>query len=84
MELLTGRVSNSVEVRSTIADTFAGRIHVEWDTAARVKGIARLFTEASITARPFFTKCGFVLLASQRVEKHGQVLTNFRMEKRLV
>jgi putative acetyltransferase len=54
------------------------------EAAARVKGFARLFTEASITARPFFAKRGFVLLASQRVEKRGQMPTNFRMEKRLV
>ena len=54
------------------------------ETAARDQGIPRLFTEASITARPFFEKRGFSLLAAQRVEKRGQTLTNFRMQKILV
>jgi putative acetyltransferase len=53
------------------------------EAAANVQGIARLFTEASITARPFFEKRGFSILESQRVEKRGQMLTNFRMQKTL-
>ena len=32
----------SVEVRSAIADTFAGRVHVEWDTTAPVTGLGQL------------------------------------------
>jgi putative acetyltransferase len=53
------------------------------EAAANLQGIARLFTEASITARPFFEKRGFSILESQRVEKRGQMLTNFRMQKTL-
>ncbi|SEC98570.1 Acetyltransferase, GNAT family [Rhizobiales bacterium GAS188] len=53
------------------------------EAAANMQGISRLFTEASITARPFFEKRGFSVLASQRVEKRGQMLTNFRMQKTL-
>jgi putative acetyltransferase len=51
------------------------------ETTAAEQGIRRLFTEASLTARPFFERRGFTTLASQRVEKRGQWLTNFRMEK---
>ena len=51
------------------------------EAAASVQGIPRLFVEASITARPFFEKRGFSVLASQRVAKRGQMLTNFRMQK---
>jgi putative acetyltransferase len=53
------------------------------EAAANAQGISRLFTEASITARPFFEKRGFAVLAAQRVEKRGQMLTNFRMQKTL-
>lgn len=53
------------------------------ETQARLWGLSRLFTEASITARPFFERRGFVLIAQQSVERRGQTLTNFRMEKRI-
>jgi len=44
-------------------------------------GITRLFTEASITARPFFERIGFQVIASQTVEHRGVSFTNFRMVK---
>lgn len=40
-------------------------------------------THASITARPFFEKRGYVVVQQQQVPLRGQVLTNFVMEKRL-
>ena len=46
-------------------------------------GLERVFTEASITALPFFTRRGFSVISSQTVECRGQTLTNCRMEKRL-
>ena len=46
-------------------------------------GLSRLFTEASITARPFFEAHGFVVLKEQTVLRNGVQLTNFAMEKRL-
>ena len=52
-------------------------------SAARAVGLARLFTEASITARPFFERRGFQLLQTQIVTRRGQDLTNFRMARRL-
>jgi putative acetyltransferase len=55
--------------------------HVE--TRARAAGLCRLTTEASLTARPFFARRGFVVLAEQTVSLRGQAMTNFRMEKRL-
>lgn len=54
------------------------------ETAARAADLARLFTEASITARPFFERRGFRLIAEQQVAARGVRLTNFRMEKFLV
>ncbi len=45
--------------------------------------IPRLHTEASITARPFFEKQGFVLVRQQEKPLRGQIFTNFIMEKNL-
>ena len=41
----------------------------------------RVYTHASITARPFFEKRGYRVLRSQQVERRGQRLENFVMEK---
>jgi len=51
--------------------------------AALEKGVTRVFTEASITARPFFERRGFAVIAEQTVPSRGEVFTNYRMEKRL-
>lgn len=51
------------------------------EEAARHQGLSRIFTEASITARPFFEKRGFVVDARQQVTKDGETFTNFRMHK---
>ena len=48
---------------------------------ARALSIARLFAEASITARPFFERQGFSLVRQQTVVRQGAELTNFVMEK---
>jgi putative acetyltransferase len=47
---------------------------------ARRVSLARLFTEASITARPFFEAQGFGVLAPQVVTCRGVEFVNFRME----
>ena len=43
--------------------------------------LPRLFVEASITARPFFERMGFLIIKEQQVFRRGQFLTNFVMEK---
>jgi putative acetyltransferase len=43
----------------------------------------QLFAEVSITARPFFERHRFVVLAVQQVVVRGVSLTNYRMERRL-
>lgn len=53
------------------------------EALARRQGLARLYAEVSITARPLFETCGFVVLASQTVEHRSQTFLNYRMEKRL-
>ena len=45
--------------------------------------VDRITVHASETARAFFEKQGYRMLRSQRVERRGQVLTNYVMEKEL-
>jgi putative acetyltransferase len=51
---------------------------------AEQTGLTRLFAEVSITARPFFERHGFVVLAEQQVVVRGVAMTNYRMEWRLL
>jgi putative acetyltransferase len=53
------------------------------ETAALELELPALFTEASITARPFFEARGFRVVRSQVAEVRGQCLVNFLMEKSL-
>jgi GNAT superfamily N-acetyltransferase len=45
--------------------------------------IERLFTEASITARLFFERKGFIVLQAEQVERQGLIFRRFVMEKNL-
>ena len=51
---------------------------------ARRLRVVRLFTEASITACPFFMSQGFAVLAPQVVVCRGAAFINYRMEQLLV
>ena len=51
------------------------------ESKARAEGMHRLFTEASITARPFFAGKGFTVLQKQEVLCGGARFTNYRMHK---
>jgi GNAT superfamily N-acetyltransferase len=53
--------------------------HIE--AIARQQSIPRLYTEASITARPFFERRGFETLGAQQVRRQGIVLRNYTMQK---
>jgi putative acetyltransferase len=44
-------------------------------------GLTRLFTEASITAKPFFLSQGYKIIHPQEVSCRGQILVNYLMEK---
>jgi putative acetyltransferase len=50
---------------------------------AKAEGLRRIFTEASITARPFFERRGFRVVREQTVVVRGVAMTNFAMEKPL-
>ena len=51
------------------------------ESQAKSLGIKKLFTEASITAKPFFERQGFTAIKQQEVERRGQKFINFVMEK---
>jgi putative acetyltransferase len=59
----------------------ASRLLERIEAEAQRLGLARLYTEASITARPFFLRRGFLVVAGQQVEVRGQTFRNYRMEK---
>jgi putative acetyltransferase len=48
---------------------------------ARCAGVTRRFTEASITARPFFEAQGFAVFGPQVVTCRGAEFVNYRMER---
>ncbi len=45
--------------------------------------IHRLYSEASITAKPFFLRMGFSIVKKQQVERRGESFINYAMEKYL-
>ncbi len=53
------------------------------EESARSRGITRLTVEASLIARPFFSHLGFTVINQQSVERSGERLVNFLMEKNL-
>jgi putative acetyltransferase len=53
------------------------------ERTAQERGLARLYAEASITARPVFERYGFCVITAQTVSRNGQDFTNYRMEKKL-
>ena len=60
-----------------VASALLDRIEAE----ARRLGLSRLYTEASITAEPFFRAKGFSIVRSQVVEVRGHTFRNFVMDK---
>lgn len=61
----------------------ASTLLITAEQAVRQRGMNRMTTEASLTALPFFKAQGFEVVKTQEIERRGQVLKNFRMEKHL-
>ena len=59
------------------------RLYEAVEQEARGQGLGWIFTEASITARPFFEQQGFRVVREQMVSRRGVSMTNFVMEKEL-
>lgn len=60
------------------------RLYEAVEREARALGLGRIFTEASITARPFFERQGFRVVRRRTVTVRGVSMTNFAMEKSLL
>jgi len=59
------------------------RLMAAIEADAQARGIARLTAHVSITARPFFQRRGFRVIAPQEVTRGGVALKNFQMAKEL-
>lgn len=71
-------------VRKDAVGRGVGRLLYEaLEREARRRGLERIFTESSITARPFFERRGFHALREQVVSRRGVSMMNVAMEKRL-
>jgi putative acetyltransferase len=60
------------------------KIYDAIETKAQELGLNRLYTEASITAKPFFLQKGFSIIREQQVERRGETFINYAMEKFLI
>jgi putative acetyltransferase len=83
-DLLDGRVLDMLYVdpvfkRRGVATALFARVL----SLAEEAGIANLETDASITARPFFERHGFVVVAEQTPRVRGVEMTNFKMRRAL-
>jgi putative acetyltransferase len=61
----------------------ARNLYQQVELEARRRGARRLFTEASITARPFFERMGFTVIREQQVGFRGVIFLNYAMEKQV-
>lgn len=53
------------------------------ESLAYERGVSKLKSDVSITARPFFEKMGFKVIRKNDNEVRGEVLVNFRMVKKI-
>ena len=71
-------------VRGDVVGRGVGRrLYEAVEREALGKDLGRVFTEASITAKPFFERLGFRVMREQTVLRQGTRLTNFAMQKDL-
>lgn len=61
----------------------AAQLYEALEQAARERGIARLYAEASEAARGFFVRKGFVVLARRDFGFDGVAMHNYAVEKQL-
>ncbi len=61
----------------------AGKLYAHLEEKASELRSDYIESDVSITAKPFFEKVGFIVLAEQSVERKGIELVNYRMRKML-
>ena len=66
------------------AQGIAGALYRHIEGLAHAMGMQRLYVDASIVARPFFERRGFAVVRQNRIQRSGQVLVNYTMEKGMV
>lgn len=70
--------------KNHIGKGIGSQIYQAIETQAKALGLTTLSVDASITAKAFFQKMGFSVIHSQQVQRRGETLTNYRMQKSLV
>ncbi|WP_428230198.1 GNAT family N-acetyltransferase [Flavobacterium sp.] len=65
--------------RQGIADKVFNQLEIE----ARKENAKKITADVSITAKPFFEKKGFIIIAEQKNIRLGVELFNYKMEKNL-
>lgn len=61
----------------------ASRLYARVESILAQAGVTELYTEASLLARPFFERQGFVVTEAQQIPRGDQVLRRFAMRKAL-
>lgn len=61
----------------------ASKISNELEKYASSSGFLLITVEASITAKSFFEKRGYQVIKEQQVERKGQILINYLMQKNM-
>jgi N-acetylglutamate synthase-like GNAT family acetyltransferase len=69
--------------KDTVGRGIGRELYQAIEREARSQSLERIFTEASITARPFFERHGFRVVREQTVSRRDVTMTNFAMEKPL-
>lgn len=59
----------------------ASKILNKLENEAKILGYREVYTEASITAKPFFERRGYVVLKSQNKLHNGEIFLNYVMKK---
>jgi len=78
-----GHIDRFYTSKDYIAQGVGRKIFNQIESTAITHGISLLFVEASITARLFFEKMGFILIKEQVVRSRCVDFINYLMEKRL-
>ena len=61
----------------------ATRLYRHVESALRAAAVSRVFTEASLAARPFFERCGFQVDVDELAECRGAQLRRYAMHKQI-
>ncbi len=84
LDLETGFLDFAYVAPEVMGQGVASALYAVIEGRARVKGHARLETEASLLAEPFFLRHGWRIVRRQEIERAGVKIPNAVMEKWLV